>query len=133
MLFFLSQRVRRQAQTGTQLAQWLHTVIQRTADHNKDDSFEGVPAGVLSSVTHASLQEKERGGGFNAFDAGQLVDGPACFSIAFTDAFYATWFPHELEYFDVSSLHERGDPARLTQPMLPDRSLQPVSAASRAW
>ena len=62
--------------------------------------YDGMPAGVLSNVTHASLQGLEDGS-FNALKAGQLKAGPACFSISFTDPFYATWFAHTLDYFVV--------------------------------
>lgn len=91
------QRIRKQAETATKLALWLNDIVEAS---KKGQDFGGVPAGVFDNVWHARLQGGH--GGFDAFKSGQLTDGPACFSVKFSNAFYATWWPHSLEYFVVS-------------------------------
>ncbi|GJN94752.1 hypothetical protein Rhopal_007844-T1 [Rhodotorula paludigena] len=79
----LNVRVRRQARTGTQLAQWLSTLV-------------GVEGSVVEHVHHTSLQSNadELLG-----DGKQLLDGPACFSFLLKSKEHAAKLPNRLNLF----------------------------------
>ncbi|KAJ3741242.1 Cys/Met metabolism PLP-dependent enzyme-domain-containing protein [Lentinula detonsa] len=86
-------RIVRQSATATALVQWLKTV----ALTSKDDSFEGVPGGVLAKVFHSSLQEVDSRG----FHPSQQMQGgwSATFSILLSTPGYAKALPHLTKYF----------------------------------
>ncbi|KAF8514865.1 cystathionine gamma-synthase [Hysterangium stoloniferum] len=87
----LHLRVSRQSQTATALAAWLNQL----ASIPNGQTLDGVPAGVLFRVHHASLQEK------TTFDpATQLTGGyGATFAILLSNPAQARSFPHRLQYW----------------------------------
>ncbi|KAG5456509.1 MAG: hypothetical protein BJ554DRAFT_3729 [Olpidium bornovanus] len=62
----LGLRVSQQSQTATELAEWLHAAAASSAD------FDGIPAGAVVQVMHASVQmtsfdkRKQMPGGYGA-------------------------------------------------------------------
>lgn len=109
----LHLRVPRQSETATKLAQWLYPA-------SKGKAVEGIPAGVIETVWHSSLQGKDaRGwepskqmkGGWNATFA-ILVSIPIdshvknhiaqVLGLQLTKQEYASLLPHRLKFFIVS-------------------------------
>jgi cystathionine gamma-synthase len=71
----LHLRVPRQSASGTEIAQWLH----KAALVPEGQEFDGIPGGVVTKVTHSSLQGTDARG-FNP--ASQMEGGyNAAFSI----------------------------------------------------
>jgi cystathionine gamma-synthase len=49
----LQIRIKRQSETATALVQWLDAAA------SSEDSYDGIPAGIISKVWHSSLQHKQ--------------------------------------------------------------------------
>ncbi|KIJ37385.1 hypothetical protein M422DRAFT_781742 [Sphaerobolus stellatus SS14] len=87
----LHLRVPRQSETATALAAWL----QKFTTLPSGESLEGVPGGLITTVYHASLQDKSK------FDpTTQLTGGfSPTFSFVFSNVAQAKAFPHRLHYW----------------------------------
>ncbi|CAL1701385.1 unnamed protein product [Somion occarium] len=83
----LHLRVPRQSETATKLAHWLHKASNGKA-------AEGIPAGLIDTVWHSSLQGKDARG----WEPSQQMEGGwnATFGILMTSTEYASLLPHNL-------------------------------------
>ncbi|TFK94703.1 cystathionine gamma-synthase [Polyporus arcularius HHB13444] len=86
----LHLRVPRQSENALGLAQWLSKAAGGKA-------HDGIPAGVIHTVWHSSLQSKDARG----FDPKTQLEGGwnATFAILMTNEDFATRLPHSLKYF----------------------------------
>ncbi|KZT71585.1 cystathionine gamma-synthase [Daedalea quercina L-15889] len=86
----LHLRVPRQSENAKGLARWLSQAAGGKA-------YDGIPAGLVDTVWHSSLQGKNERG----FDPGAQLEGGwnPTFAILLKDPEYARLLPHTLEYF----------------------------------
>ncbi|KAJ7179222.1 Cys/Met metabolism PLP-dependent enzyme-domain-containing protein [Mycena filopes] len=87
-------RLPRQSETATALVEWLQKIVSIP----EGQVFEGIPGGILTRVSHSSLQGKDSRG-FDPMAQQMIGGGNPTFSIELSKAEYAAWFPHSLEYF----------------------------------
>ncbi|KAK7695476.1 hypothetical protein QCA50_000112 [Cerrena zonata] len=111
----LHLRVPRQSETATKLAQWLHKA-------SKGKGAEGIPAGVIDTVWHSSLQGKDARG----WEPSKQMEGGwnATFSILLTNQEYASLLPHKLKYF-VPATSLGGVESLIEQRVASDASADP--------
>ncbi|TCD67684.1 hypothetical protein EIP91_012050 [Steccherinum ochraceum] len=86
----LHLRVPRQSETATALAQWL-------SQASKGNAADGIPAGIIDTVYHSSLQGKDA----NGWEPSKQMEGGwnATFAIVLTSKELATNLPHSLQLF----------------------------------
>ncbi|KAJ2921860.1 hypothetical protein H1R20_g15232, partial [Candolleomyces eurysporus] len=101
-------RIPRQSQSGTEIAQWLHKIVETPAGQE----YDGIPGGTITKIWHSSLQKADERG----FLPNKQMEGGynATFSFLLSDGDEAARFPHLLQYFvpatslgGVESLVER--------------------------